>query len=511
MKIKSDKKQLIINLAANILSYSANIIISFILTPYLIDKLGKETYSFYPIANSIVSYLSVLMNALNTMASRFVTVSLVKKNNDDANKYFSSALATNGLLSMIVLIPMSIIIIFLEGFMDVPINSIASIKLLFILVFSSAIINIMSSVLGIATFAKNRIDLRSLRELCTAAIKLVIIVVMYKFLPPSLTYIGFSALACAIVGATFQYKYTKMLLPEIKIKLSNISLSYVKEMFSASIWNATNSFGAILLSGTIIIFSNILYSAEVSGIYSIANTVPQFINGIISVIAGVFYPVIMQKYAKDNKKELIKELNNAQSCVGLIGCAVISVFAALSEEFFRLWTPGENSEFLSTLTFWVILPHTVMSCAWSLTNLNIAMNKVKVPAIFLLGCSIINIFLAVIMSKGFDCSLHVIIAVGSIIQLVWIGGFIPLYASHNLGTQPIILYKPIIKGMSCTAAIFLIVSFAKQFIEINSWIKFIIIGGIFGLFALIIFALVMFGFGKIKAHLRFKNKYSKEE
>ena len=49
------KKQVAINMVANIVSYSANILISFVLTPFLINTLGKETYSFYPIANTIVS------------------------------------------------------------------------------------------------------------------------------------------------------------------------------------------------------------------------------------------------------------------------------------------------------------------------------------------------------------------------------------------------------------------------------------------------------------------------
>ncbi len=38
------KRQVTINMAANIVSYSGNIIISFILTPFLINTLGKTNY-----------------------------------------------------------------------------------------------------------------------------------------------------------------------------------------------------------------------------------------------------------------------------------------------------------------------------------------------------------------------------------------------------------------------------------------------------------------------------------
>ena len=176
MNDNTSKKQISINMLANIVSYSTNAGIAFLLTPFLIDKLGKETYSFYPIANTIVSYMSILTNALNAVASRFVTVEIVKENKSEADKYFSSTLAANLIMSCILALPMALIVIFLDKIMDVPINEVASIKMLFSLVFTAAIMNICASVFGIATFAKNRIDLRSLRELVTAIIKVILFV-----------------------------------------------------------------------------------------------------------------------------------------------------------------------------------------------------------------------------------------------------------------------------------------------------------------------------------------------
>ena len=88
---------------ANIVSYSANIIISFVLTPFLINVIGKETYSFYPMANTIVTYMSVLTNAMNTAASRYVTIALVQEKQEEANKYYSSTLAANLLMATLKL------------------------------------------------------------------------------------------------------------------------------------------------------------------------------------------------------------------------------------------------------------------------------------------------------------------------------------------------------------------------------------------------------------------------
>lgn len=501
MNTSISKKQTSINMIANIVSYSANIIISFVLTPFLINTLGKDTYSFYPIANTIVNYMSILTNAMNSMASRFVTISLVKGKKEDANKYYSSTLAANLVMSGVLLIPMAIIVIFLDKFMEVPINSCASIKMLFALVFSSALVNISASVFGIATFAKNRIDLRSLRELVTAVLRLILFYLMYKFLPPSIVYVGMVTFVVAVVNILFQIGYTKVLLPEIKISRNKISLSHVKELFSSSCWNAVNSFGNNLLAGISIILANIFYGATEAGSYSIINTVPQLINGIIVMLTGIFYPVITYRYAENNKEELINEVKKSQALVGMFGCAVIAIFSALAKEFFGLWTPGESAGYLSLLSFLTIIPHFIISCMWSLTNLNVVMNKVKFPAICTLICGSANLLISYIVFKVSNIGLISLPLISSVLQCIWIGIFIPQYVCRNLKIKWNIFYPPVIKAIVCSVVTIIIISIIKQKFILDSWFKFIIFGGCAGCLSLILFGSVMLDSKVIKSKI----------
>ena len=478
---KFSTKQTLINLMANIVSFSANIAISFILTPFLINTLGKETFGFYPTAIAIVSYLSVLSNALNSMASRFVTVSLVQNRNNDANMYFTSTLTANLILSMILLLPMIIIVALLEKFMDVPVNSMRSIKLLFALIFFSALLNISASFLGIATFAKNRIDLRSFREFVTAVVKLVLFFVLYYYFKPSIVYVGIVAVIVSSVNIAFQTAYTKILLPEIRLSLSFISLQHTKEILYSSCWNTVNSFGNILLAGMSLILANLFYGAEASGTYSIVHTVPQFICGIIVMLSGVFYPVITCRYAEKNKSGLVKEIKIAQTLIGLTTCTVISVFSALGTEFFYLWTPGENAGYLSRLSFFTIMPHYIIAVMWSLTNLNIAMNRVKVPALYTLLSGVANVVIALVAYKILPFGLITLPIISSLLQIIWVGVFIPLYACRNLDIKWHTFYPPLIESLIYSVLVSFVVIATKDFFSLNSWIKLISFGGIISL------------------------------
>lgn len=487
------KKQIGLNMVANIISYSANIIISFVLTPFLINTLGAETYSFYPMANTIISYMSVLTNAMNSVSSRFVTVALVKGEEEEANKYYSSVLASNILISIILCIPMLIMIVFLDSFMDVPINSLAAIKGLFALVFSSALINILASVFGIATFAKNRIDLRSLRELVTATLRLVLFFALYKFLPPSILYVGIVTLVVAAVNILFQRQYTKLLLPEIRISRRYVSKRHTMELLSSSGWNAINTFGNTLLAGMSMILANMFYGAEASGAYSIVQTVPQFICGVIVMLVGVFYPVITYKFAQNDIKGLVSELHNAQKLVGVFGCSVIVVFSALATEFFALWTPGQDAEYLSLLSFVTILPHVLIACVWPLTNLNVVMNKVKVPALFTLGAGVANVLIAYIVYRIASPGVVSLPIISTVLQYIWIGIFIPLYASYNLKVKPWTFYPTVIKAFITSVVIFICISFAKEVVVLDDWLSFILFGGSTGIVTIIVMAVVIMG------------------
>lgn len=70
-----DKKKFALNFAAQIAVLGTQFIISFVLTPIVLQKLGDEAYGFVGLVNNFVSYVAIITAALNAMASRFITVS----------------------------------------------------------------------------------------------------------------------------------------------------------------------------------------------------------------------------------------------------------------------------------------------------------------------------------------------------------------------------------------------------------------------------------------------------
>ena len=125
-----------ISLVANIISTLVSLGVSFVLTPYLIRTIGKEAYSFFPLANNFVSYMTIFSLALNSMVSRFITIAIAENKLGKAHTYFSTVFFSNIILSIFLLIPIFIIIALIDQFLDIPSGQLVDVRILFILIFA---------------------------------------------------------------------------------------------------------------------------------------------------------------------------------------------------------------------------------------------------------------------------------------------------------------------------------------------------------------------------------------
>ena len=68
-------KRLIITIVTSGMATLLSFLISFTLTPYITNKLGVEAYGFVTLAKNFTQYASIITIALNSYASRYITVS----------------------------------------------------------------------------------------------------------------------------------------------------------------------------------------------------------------------------------------------------------------------------------------------------------------------------------------------------------------------------------------------------------------------------------------------------
>jgi len=473
------KNQMFLNFVTSIISMIVSLGISFVLTPYLIENLGKEAYAFYPIANNFVSYMTIITMTLNSMASRFITIEISRQNKKKAQEYFSSVLGANIVLASLLLIPMICIVWGLDRILDIPMAIVCEIKIMFALIFSSMLVNLLASVYGVSAFAKNRLDIRSESDIVQNVLKGLLYIALFSIFKPRMIFVGLVALSISVVNMIVQVVVTRKLLPDYKIARRYINVALIKELGYAGIWNSINALGSTLLLSVGLLIANIRIGAEASGTLSIVQVLPNFMTTVIITVYSVFLPYLTRIYAQEGETSLnlYSELLRSQKILGYVATLPCLLIILFGKEFFDLWVPEENSKYLQILSVITVMPLLIHSNMWTVYGMTVVLNKVREPSLILIIIGVFNVIITNLW-LGQQADIVIIPLVSSCLNILYYSLLIPYYVGRQIGH-----YKELflhLLRIGCFSLLFIFVGkLLKQTLEIKTWIAFFAYGAFF--------------------------------
>ena len=314
-------KQLTINLVSSILAFIINMGISFFLTPYITKNIGVEAYGFVSLGTQFINYASLVTIALNSMAGRFITIEIHKKNWESANKYFNSVLLSNVIVAGAMLIPSILVVVYLEKLVEIPADILIDVKVLFVFLFTNYLVSIIVSSFGVSTFATNKLHLKSMREIEATILKAVLLITLFVMFEPAVYYLGFTTVIVMLYISFFNIYYTKKFLPKIKIRKTYFEIKAVLELISSGIWNTISKLSGILSTGLDLLIANAFIGATAMGSLALAKTLPTVILSFFGVLGSVFAPQLTFYYAQNEMSNMKSELIKSKKCYHL--CIII--------------------------------------------------------------------------------------------------------------------------------------------------------------------------------------------
>jgi O-antigen/teichoic acid export membrane protein len=472
-----NKKRLIINLMAQLISIFVSIGIGFFLTPYIVEQVGDIAYSYVKLSNDFVSYAQILVSALNTMASRFITINIHQKKNKEANQYFSSVFFSNVIVSAILLVPSVLLVLFLDHVIRIEAWLITDVKVLFMFIFLNFFISIITSIFSVATYATDRLDLLATKTIQTEMLRGAILLGAYVFFRPYLWYIGFASVVCTLFLAYANRRFTKQLLPDIKVNTKYFEVKKICELVSLGLWNSMTRLGQVLLEQLDVLIANILISAAAGGILSVAKTIPSMIsNNLMGNIIGIFNPQITISYAKGDREELVQVIKSCNRMLIFILSIPLAFLTAYGIEFYKLWVPSKDSVQLYKLTILTIGTLYVSMSIQVLYHVFIITKRVKLNSIVMLLSGILTTIILFILLKNTNLGVYAVAGVSTTIGLIRNLTFTPIYAAKSLGIKWYRFYSDILLGFVSIGIIVLLGLASKQLFTIDSWATLLLIG-----------------------------------
>lgn len=481
----NDKKRLAINLTAQIMAFAVNMGVSFIVTP-IIEEISTELSGFVTLANNFITCAQIVVSALNTMASRFITIHIHKKDEEQANEYFSSVFFGNLMMACVFLIPMLSLIIFIDSLpLQVPVLYVTDIRILWFFLFANFFVSIVGSVFGVATYCRNRLDLTSIRTIHAEMIRVVFLVVAYYFFPKYIWYIGVASLLHTTYLTLSNVHFTRRLLPEIQIRKTYFRWKKVWELISLGLWNSLTRLSQVLLDELDVLISNIFIGATAMSALSNAKYVPTAISGLMGTLVGVFSPQITIAYAKGDKKQLVEIIKSSNRIMIFMMSIPIAFVTAYGDIFFSLWLKERDPHEMHMLALLGMGVLYVSMSIQVLYHVFIITKKVKANSIVMIVSGVLSTTIVFILLETTHLGLYAIAGVSTVLGLLRNLIFTPIYASKCLELKWTTFYSDIFTGLFSIACISL-VAFGSRFVfTIDSYLSLIGVGIIVGIIALI--------------------------
>lgn len=486
MNQKSQGKQISFNMIASVISFAVTIGISLFITPVIVGKLGSEAYGFVTLSNSFVSYAALITVALNSMESRFVSISIYQNDYKKANKYFTSVFYANILIALLLVPVMIIVILKLDVFLNIPTNLVADVKMTFVIVFVQFLIEILTSRFEIATYVTNRLNLYYMNQIFAALIRLVTIIIGFQIFSVNIVFLVLGSLVGKFFVAGRNMYFTKKFLPNLKVRHSYFDMKSIKEVVSSGVWNLVNKLSGVLLDGLDLLIANIFIGAADMGALSISKTIPALFMTLRGTLDYPFTPSMTEAYAKGDIQKVVQYARTANKVLGIFMIAPMAVFCVFGETFFKLWVPGENARMIEILSLLSILSLLAGSCINSVFTVFTITNKLKLNSIVILFTGIATTATVFILLETTNLGVYAIAGVSSVYALIRNFIFTPLYGAHCLGVKKSTFYHEIITG-NISLLVNLVIAFAiYKIFTVDGWILFIVacmIAGVLGVCA----------------------------
>lgn len=469
------KKNTIINLIAAILAFSANIIINFFLSPYIIKHVGVEAYGFFSLANNFVMYISVITLAINSMAGRFITISAHKENIYEANKYYSSVFISNLVLSFILLIIVIPVIYKLEYFLQIFNNIKLDVKILFLLVIVNFFVDMILSIFSVSYIIKNQLYLSSMVQIKANFIKLAIILMLFYTCKPHIFYLGVGILLATLFTRVYDIYYKNKLTPELTIKKAYYNWLSCKEMISSGIWNTITRLGNILSGNLDLLIVNLYLSATDMGILAISKMIPNLLNTITGILASIFMPNFLELFAKNKYYEMVLEIKRSMKIFSLMLSIPLVFVLAYGEEFFKLWLPTQNANQLYILSILSLIAIIIIGPVAVMHNIFTVVNKIKINSLLVVFTGLLNTIFGLLILKYTSWGLIAIVLLTSSLSLIRNLLYTVPYGAIYLKCKWYTFFPILIKSCICIISVSFIGIILKYFFVIDTWIKLFVI------------------------------------
>lgn len=436
-------RKILENVFSNWAGLVVTVIIAFIVSPVIVNSLGKEIYGVWTLIVSITGYFTVLDFGVNTAIVRYVSSSVAKHDYAAARSVYSTSLAIFALMALCIIIFSLIFGYFLPDIFEI--NQVARLYLYAVFIVSAAD---LAAGLLFSVYQGTLVALQEFKFINGTAI---IINIVRSVLLVWALHSGYGLLTLALLQLTAslaraatQFYLLKKKYDYLSFERNAVDRQTVASIYSYSVYSFIIAVALKLLfyTNSVVIGARIGV-AEVA-FYAIPATLLDYLEKFVWAMIAVLVPVISTNQAKgdDTTNRRLYILGTRYSLLASMPVVIALYF--YGDDFIRLWMGPEFGE----RSLWV-LRFLLIGFGFSFSQLIAhgilkGISKHKVLAYILATEAFINLAMSIVLAKPYGIEG---VAIGTMVPLLLASAAIIIYTCRLLGIG---IWKYIYESYSST-------------------------------------------------------------
>lgn len=481
----TSNQQIKLGAVLSYISIAVNIITGLVYTPWMISSIGQENYGLYTLAMSVIT-LFVFDFGLSVSINRFLSKYISEGNQEKANNCLGMVYRLYFFIDVILFLGLLVFFLFIPAiYKELTPDEIEKFKVVYAMASLYAVLSFpfipLNGVLSAyEKFVQNKIG--------DIAHKIFIVLSMSLCL-----LLGFGLYALVFVNAIagillIAYKLfcIKIFTPQ-KANANYFDKQEFKQVLGFSGWVTVMSLCQRCIFTIAPTILGALSGSVAIAIFGIANTLEGYVFTFSTALSGMFLPTISRIVAKDGEVlPLMIKIGRIQL---LIVSLVVIGFCVVGQDFILSWVGADfNESYWCTML--IILPSLLQLPQEIGDQTLYARNKIKGRAIAFIAMAIINVILAIPLTKLYG-ALGICIAIS-------IAYFVRTFILNIIYKR--VLHIDLRKFFQDTFAPFFIPFLLicvlgyliVMFIPIHGWVGLVIKGGLYVLlYAAIAYTMVM--------------------
>ncbi len=387
-------RQFFLNVGSNLALIALNMGVALWFTPYLIGILGVAVYGVATLATSVATYMAVVDSALNKALGRYLTIEIRQQQFEAANRTFNTALGLSLAVGAALLPLIGLFSFLAPRLFDTPVGQESATQWVFAAALLSYLLIVIRGVFTTSPFAVNRIDLQNLVQASGILIRVVATVLLLSLVvPPSVSMIGTGVLVGMLVSTFLAWLVMRRLTPQLKIDLRRFNRAQLSSLFGISSWVFINEIGSLLSLNIDQIVVNVRLGAEIQGSYALALQWSVLLLTLGRAASTALAPLMMIQYASGQLDQLAATSRRAVKYLGLCMALPVGLIVGFGPALLRVWV-GPQFESLSLVLAVIVFPLCVYNAVVPLFTIQIAYNRVRLPAFVSFATGVANLILS---------------------------------------------------------------------------------------------------------------------